>query len=288
MSTSQASPSSDDDLQFSTVEPASEASATASIQTCAVCGQAITGTYFALADKLLCPTCRARIAMPPPGSRVGRVAKATLMGLGAGLVGAVIWFAIRRIAHLEIGLVAIVVGFFVGKAVRKGSGNRGGRGYQILAVLLTYCCIAANYMPDVLEAALSARNKHQAANAAQTTKDANLPGRPENNGAVDGIGQRAGRPEPNLFRALWALIVVAALVFALSLAVPFLPGAANIIGLLIIGFALWETWKLNARRLLPISGPYQLAPVTSSPPLQSTVAIANAPAPTESNVAGGQ
>ena len=29
---------------------------------------------------------------------------------------------------------------------------------------------------------------------------------------------------------------------------PFLAGAENIIGLLIIAFALWEAWKFNARR----------------------------------------
>ena len=175
------------------------------------------------------------------------------MGLGAGPVGAVIWFAIRRIAHLEIGLVAIVLGFFVGKAVRKGSGNRGGRGYQVLAVLLTYCCIAANYMPDVLEGTLKARDKHQAANAAQKAGG--------DNGTADKAAQDRIQPAP-ICSALWALVVVAALVFVFSLTVPFLPGAENIIGLLIIGFALWEAWKLNARRLLPISGPYQLGPAS--------------------------
>jgi hypothetical protein len=34
---------------------------------------------------------------------------------------------------------------------------------------------------------------------------------------------------------------------------------SNVIGLLIIGFALWEAWKLNAHRPLPISGPYQIS-----------------------------
>jgi hypothetical protein len=53
--------------------------------------------------------------------------------------------------------------------------------------------------------------------------------------------------------------------FALSLAAPFLGGAQNAIGLLIIGFALWEAGKLNRRRQLAITGPYQLgtAPAAS-------------------------
>src|SRR6185312_6446610 len=82
------------------------------------------------------------------------------------LIGAVIWFVIRRATQLEIGLVAILVGFLVGKAVRSGSGNRGGRGYQVLAVLITYCCIAANYMPDIIEAIFTQAKASHAADAA--------------------------------------------------------------------------------------------------------------------------
>jgi hypothetical protein len=37
-------------------------------------------------------------------------------------------------------------------------------------------------------------------------------------------------------------------------------GAQSVIGLLIIGFALWEAWKFTAHRPLPISGPYHMGP----------------------------
>ena len=270
------SPLAGDDLQFATVEPSSGAPATPSIQPRRM-RATITSTYFALGDKLfadLPPANRGTAAWKPSQTR----RQGDTDGTGAGLVGAVIWFAIRRIAHLEIGLVAIVLGFFVGKAVRKGSGNRGGRGYQVLAVLLTYCCIAANYMPDVLEGGSRLatsikqpmpRRRQAATTAPRTRRRKNQSGGPR-------------------FVPALALVVVAALVFVFSLTVPFLPGAENIIGLLIIGFALWEAWKLNARRLLPISCPYQLGPATSSPLLASTVAIANAAPPVDPNVAGGQ
>jgi hypothetical protein len=137
------------------------------------------------------------------------------MGLGAGLVGALIWFAIRRAANVEIGLIAVLVGYMVGKAVRKGSGNRGGVGYQVMAVLITYCCICANYLPDVVQAITNESH------------------------AVIGV------PE----------IVVAA---RFSLEYPFLGGAQNLIGLLIIGFALLQAWKFNKPRSLAITGPYQI------------------------------
>jgi hypothetical protein len=38
----------------------------------------------------------------------------------------------------------------VGRAVRRGSGGRGGRGYQVLAVFLTYTAIVASYLASAL------------------------------------------------------------------------------------------------------------------------------------------
>jgi len=43
-------------------------------------------------------------------------------------------------------------------------------------------------------------------------------------------------------------------------------GAQNIIGLLIIGFALWEAWKMNARKDGTLVGPYHLAPQPTADP----------------------
>ena len=49
--------------------------------------------------------------------------------LGAG-AGAALYFIILATTGYEIGLVAILVGFIVGKAVHAGSRARGGAGYQ--------------------------------------------------------------------------------------------------------------------------------------------------------------
>src|SRR5690348_12112134 len=119
-----------EDLQFNTAE-ATAARPVVTIgggTSCAGCGQAIAGTYYAVADKVICPSCRDRLTPAPTGNKGTRFLKASLFGIGAGLAGAAIWFAIRRIAHIEMGLIAVLVGFMVGKAVRKGSGNLGGRG----------------------------------------------------------------------------------------------------------------------------------------------------------------
>jgi hypothetical protein len=42
-------------------------------------------------------------------------------------------------------------------------------------------------------------------------------------------------------------------------AAPFLAGTKNIVGLVIIGFALLQAWRLNATLRLPISGPFQVS-----------------------------
>ena len=61
------------------------------------------------------------------------------------------------------------------------------------------------------------------------------------------------------------------LVFALLFAVrvPFLSLQSDIMGLLIIGFALWEAWKINKRPVINITGPHILAPPAAMPPTAS-------------------
>ena len=49
------------------------------------------------------------------------------------------------LTNIEFGLMAIGVGWLVGKAVMKGSNMRGGRRYQILALVLTYFAITLSY-----------------------------------------------------------------------------------------------------------------------------------------------
>jgi hypothetical protein len=54
------------------------------------------------------------------------IVMAGVFGLGAGIVGAVIYYAVIAITNFEIGLVAILIGYMVGQAVRKGARGRGG------------------------------------------------------------------------------------------------------------------------------------------------------------------
>ncbi len=263
-----------DGLQFETVEPIVGPAAAGGRPACVACKRPITDVYYTVGSGALCPDCRDRVMAPPAGRSVARLAKATLLGLGAGLVGAIGWFAIRRLTGYEIGLVAVVVGVMVGTAVRKGSGGRGGRGYQWLAVALTYCCICANYLPDVATAVFAAAGHRHTASASTAPAGTATSGRvrpaASNPAAVNppptnaDAGWLAGLPKP--VRLIAAVVVLGGLLLAGTLVVPVAAGAQNLIGLFIIGIAMWQAWKLNARRLPRITGPYGVAVGSVGPP----------------------
>lgn len=73
----------------------------------------------------------------------------------------------------------------------------------------------------------------------------------------------------------WGPAFLFVVVFALSLAAPFLSGLQNLIGLLIIAFALYQAWKMNKKLQLEIAGPFHIggtSPVpmaVSAPPVSS-------------------
>ncbi len=48
--------------------------------------------------------------------------------------------------------------------------------------------------------------------------------------------------------------------------IPFMQGAENILGLLIIGFGVWRAWRMNQAIRLAITGPHSLAAARPSPP----------------------
>ena len=209
--------------------------------------------------------------------RFGRFVKASLLGLGAGLVGAMVWYAIRVVTNYDIGLVAILVGYAVGKTVRHGSGGWGGRGYQVLAVLLTYISIAATYIPVVAEMhAKAVQAKHAQTDAAERKVAKSNPGAAERAPADHAPMETADAPRRPVGagpHALPTVFLLAAETFV-CLAAPIIIGCHSPILLIIYGFGLWEAWKFTARRVLSITGPFQVGPL----PAQRVVVL-NDPRP---------
>jgi hypothetical protein len=142
-------PAGSSNLQFDRAEFAQPKSGTV---TCSVCKQAVHDSYFHINGLVACAACKEKIQTSGAG-RVTMIGfgKSLLFGAGAATAGSVVWYAVTKITGLEIGLIAIAVGFLVGVAVRKGSRGWGGWQYQTLAVVLTYFAIVATYMPLLLK-----------------------------------------------------------------------------------------------------------------------------------------
>jgi hypothetical protein len=226
-----------------------EFAAAAAIKTCALCQRQITDTYYEGGGAVLCPSCSDKLT----GRTVGMKAfpRALLFGAGAALLGTIVWFLIMKLANMELGIVAIAVGFFVGRAVRVGSGGMGGWKYQALAMLLTYASICSSYVPFVLKG-LSEASK---------TAEADAKGKSGGQAKAGDAGKATegadAAPQAPVEKKEMSFVLAILIIFGLAFASPFLAGFENIMGLIIIAIALYEAWKLNKR--VPVSGPFRMA-----------------------------
>jgi hypothetical protein len=129
-----------DGLQFDKAEFASASAG----KVCAVCKTPITDTYFEAVGNILCPTCAARFG----GDELvpAALGRAALWGAGVAAAGTAAWYLLLKFTGWETAILAIGIGYFVGKYVRRGSGGRGGAVYQALAMALTYLSIMSSYV----------------------------------------------------------------------------------------------------------------------------------------------
>jgi hypothetical protein len=235
-------------------------------RTCQRCQRTISHEYFDAGGQAVCHDCSQDLS----GARGGGPAflRALAWGAGAAVLGTIVWFAILKISGYELGLIAIAVGLAVGYAVRKGSGGRGGWKYQALAMGLTYVSITASYVPIVIKEFDAAAEKQLQKELAAQTTPALDPDQPHLVPAL-----RPPQVEPKLDlsagRTGFGLFLFLGFSFAVALAAPFLGGAENIMGLIIIAIALYEAWKLNKK--VPITGPFRLAP--AEPPAQPVAGV---------------
>ena len=256
-------------LQFDQAEFATPA---AERPTCSACHQPIAEEYFEINQKVICPRCRHSVeAAFRGGSPIARFVTATILGMLAAAVGAVIYYAFVRATGANWALIAIVVGFLVGGAVRKGTGNRGGRLYQLLAVFLTYSSIVAMNVPLLIEEFLKHADEAPPAQVAaekggRGPGGAQAPGPAAGaeakqaapaevaGGKADAAGEGAKPPPPRLSALLSFLVVLIGFFYA----VPVLEATHAPISGLIYAFALWEAWKINQPVRLVFNGPFRL------------------------------
>jgi hypothetical protein len=140
-------PAGGEPLDFSTPAPSGPVALT-----CAGCKQTLTDEYWTIGRAVVCGKCREAIEVAEAAGKSQRFAQAVLFGVGGMLAGAIVWYIVEKVFNLEIGIIAILLGYLVGKAIHRGAGNRGGIQYQILALVLTYLGICLAYAPFLIEA----------------------------------------------------------------------------------------------------------------------------------------
>jgi uncharacterized protein (DUF983 family) len=200
---------------------------------CAVCRQAIVGSYFQLKGAPVCAACTEKVRAEIPRDSHAAFVRALLFGVAGAIIGFALYVTFALATGLIIGWVSLAVGYIVGKAMHMGSRGVGGRRYQVVAVLLTYFAVAFSAVPIALE---QSRVHHQS--QAQAVADS---------------------PQPRVPMTIGKTIAVLAWV---GIAAPFLDlqdPVHGLIGLVILFVGIRFAWTFTARRTVTITGPYNAA-----------------------------
>lgn len=288
-------------LQFDRVD-LGEASPRASAATmaCASCTDPISDQYFDVDGRSVCATCKERaVRENEPARGAGTFFKALFRGGIAALIGAAIYYGVIAITNLEIGLVALVIGVMVGGAVRSGTGGKGGRKFQVMAVALTYFAVGLAYTPIfIIEAVKASKSNSTAIADSLTRRDDDSVARgadsvpapviraptgppviQERSSAVAlaGVPDRLPSDSTTIdartaFLGLGIAVVGAILMaFVLPILTVLSTLPSGLISAFIIGFGMMQAWKMTAAAVHTVSGPYRVADAaTGSAPTPAT------------------
>jgi hypothetical protein len=212
--------------QFGTAEFAGDAAGAA----CKACGRPIGGDHYRINGFATCAGCAQQIKQQIPEDSHSAFVRGVLFGIGAAILGLILYVGFALATGLMIGYVSLAVGYLVGKAIAKGSGGVGGRRYQIAAVLLTYSAVSLSAVPIAITQQIKHRSEQQAR-----------------------VADSAAAPAPSMNPV--GLIGTLALI---GLASPFLElsdPVHGIIGLVILFVGIRIAWKITAARQVSIEGP---------------------------------
>jgi hypothetical protein len=264
-------PAADAPLDFSSPEGPATAPA------CASCKRPIADQYWSAGPAVLCQACKealesGQVAAGGLVAGASRFSRALLFGLGGMLAGAAAWYGVAKLANIEAGIIAILLGFLVGKAVFVGSGHRGGRRYQVLAVILTYLGIGTAYAPFAVEGYLA--NEKAAADSAAAVHGADpaAPNRPVSELSPEELQQESkrldslvaaqdshraaqSRRNPVLAGVMLAGIALAGV---LTLPVLALVGSFSVLSVLFYVLAIVQAWRTTRSARIEIAGPFRV------------------------------
>ena len=236
----------DEALQFDRVTAGAGAAPADKVAVvCAACRKSIDTEYFHVNGNCVCSRCRSLAESVAETPRtMAPFLTAGAYGLGAGIAGAVVYYLVMAIAPLEIGIVAVLIGYMVGYAIRKAIGGRGGLRFQVLAVCLTYGSIALAYAPIAIEGAVHASNSAKTASSA---------------GAAD--ADAASAEDPSGGKLLLGVVALAGFVAVLPVLVVVGSLPSGLISALIIFIGMRQAWRMTGTPRFEIRGPFRVGAV---------------------------
>ena len=243
--------------QFGTAEYASSTGA----DRCKSCQQEITGSYYRINGMLACESCTGKLQAQTPKDTHAAYVRGILFGVGGAIVGLILYSAFGIITGIEIGYVALAVGWLVGTAIKKGSNGIGGRRYQIAAVALTYAAVSISAVPIGISYMM--KEKKPAASSAVSAPAASSPATsdPDANSGDSSAASAAPKKTISLGSAIGTLLF-------LGLASPFLElqqGFSGLLGLVIILVGMQIAWKMTGAPPLEILGPFNSSTLSAPP-----------------------
>jgi hypothetical protein len=213
--------------QFATAEYSSQPDAAV----CKSCGKSMAGAYYRVSGVPVCGNCTQRIKDQMPVDSRSAFVRGTFFGVGGAILGLALYVGFAIATGWIVGFVSLAVGYIVGKAIMFGSGDVGGRRYQVAAVLLTYIAVSMAAVPIAISQQMKQKSVQQHAQASDPAIAAQAKMRP--------------------LRALGVLTVI-------GLASPFLDlsnPTHGVIGLIILFVGIRIAWRLTAGNVVNITGP---------------------------------
>jgi len=217
---------------------------------CQLCNNLIGGDYYRVNGLMSCADCAIKTQNGQPVDSHAAFSRGLLLGIGAAILGMIVYATFTIITGWYIGYLALGVGYLVAKAIKKGSSGLGGRRYQIAAVLLTYAAISVAAVPIGISYTIK-HDKEQKQKQAQQADSTVVDG----NAGTTQPQQQAPPARPSMGAAVFELMV-------LGLASPFLElqdPIHGLIGLFILFIGLRIAWQLTASTPPDVDGPYSSA-----------------------------
>src|SRR5712691_307501 len=235
---------------------------------CQFCHQPIAGNYYRINNAMACGGCAEKKRGALATDTHAAFVRAPLYGIGAAVVGMILYAVFEIATGLIIGYVSLAVGWMVGTAMMKGSNGVGGRRYQITAVLLTYAAVSMAAVPVWIHYGNKQRQEQPQQQHAQ--------GQPtqqqleeEQRQLESESGQQTVRSAPKPVRPPMSFAAWLGRVVLIGLASPFLEvwgGGVTfgwLIGLVILFVGMKIAAKLTGGRPLEIYGPFNDSPQLS-------------------------